>query len=120
MEGKGLTYYLDISKDEIIDKRKLAEIIKIIFGKKLNEDNEYDIKEFCNEIAFDTVGLFDSKHIFSKPEYEDDIGDAFFEAPFTSYKLTRTFPPITIPTESLQVIGMIRAAVGKGHLMVDL
>ena len=78
--GKGLTYYLDVSKGEELDKTKLAQIIKIIFGNKLNSENEYTIKEFCNDIAFDCVGLFSSKHIFSSPKYEDDVSEAVFQA----------------------------------------
>ena len=39
----------------------------IIFEGYLNAENELEIKDFCNEMAFDTVGLFDSNHIFSVP-----------------------------------------------------
>jgi hypothetical protein len=39
---------------------------------------------------------------------------------FTLYQATRTFAPVTVETQSLQVTGVIAATFGKRNDMIDL
>ena len=79
----GHAYYLDISKDNLIDPKKLSYLLKLIWGDKILSAGEVEnIHRFLSEIS-DKYGiyLFEShEKIFSRPKYDEEIKKALYKS----------------------------------------
>jgi hypothetical protein len=75
-------YFLDIFKDNVFNKEELSYLIWIVFSEQYDNIIIDDILKFCNNIAYnESVYVYDiNTHIFSTPEYDDILRDAFRES----------------------------------------
>lgn len=75
-------YYLEISKDKILDIHSLGYLFWQIFGNKFQISKRDDIISYCSKTAYNIIvnHIFDIKmHIYQHPKYDNSIDDAIFE-----------------------------------------
>jgi len=73
-------YYLDLSNNKIVDTERLGELLTMIFGNKLNDNNYRDFVDFIvpyarTERGLDLIGSITED--FYSLEYNDCLEDAF-------------------------------------------
>ncbi|MEM0342762.1 MAG: hypothetical protein QXU73_00705 [Thermoplasmata archaeon] len=81
-------YFLQVSKDGVMDTDRLAYLIWLIAGKNLGPDTVEDFFSFCTSIAYDySVRLFDhEKHVFARPHYDGLLRDAIIDSVISRHK----------------------------------